>query len=231
MFQIELDLILRFTPPMAEHYAGFRLTRSFELPFAPTNGSSVFSQQWEGLDEPLGYILNNVTWDLDRGCFVAETENSITGIPIALIPHEIKMYVDFGWAIGSYKDQYATLGKSGRKRRKLPVLEISGWEDEEAESWQLNKTDRPKEFKKIWHAVVAMMVDLCNDSAVAYAMLKLGIFVAVPTSEFAKLSPIEIRFRDATHEYETLTFEKMVKWRERIVGRYPRMKDVVEAIE
>jgi len=230
VFQVNLDLILRFVPPMSEHDAGFRLTRTFELPFAPSNGTAVFSRDWEGMGDPLGYVLKNATWDIDRKCFLAETVSEMCDIPIAIIPLEIRRLVDYGWTIGSYADQYSNERKRGRKRGKIPKLTISDWDEEDAESWDSDKTERPKEFKTVWHAVVAMMADLWNNCPVAYAMLRTGVHVEVPKEEFKELSPLQTRFRDAVRDFETLTFDQRCVWRERVVGRYPRMSDVVEAI-
>lgn len=54
MYPVNLDLILRFVPPMSKSEAGYHLTRTFELPFAPSKGTAVFSREWEGMDDPLG---------------------------------------------------------------------------------------------------------------------------------------------------------------------------------
>lgn len=215
---------------MSEHEAGYRLTRTIELPFAPSSGTAVFSQEWEGMDDPLGYVLKDVTWDIDRACFLAETVTEMCDFPIALIPLEICRFVVYGWTIGSYADQYSTERKCGRKRRKIPTMAISDWDEEDAEAWDSDMTGRPKEFKTVWHAVVAMMAGLWNHCPVAYAMLKTGVHVEVPKEGFKELSPLQNRFRDAIREYESLTFDQRCEWRDRVVGRYPRMEDVVEAI-
>ena len=86
MYRVDLDLILRFVPPMSEIGAGIRLTRSFDLPFPPTEQIAMFSKEWEGHEDPFGFALRRVTLDLDRQRFLAETESSFTGFPIAMIP-------------------------------------------------------------------------------------------------------------------------------------------------
>ena len=80
MYSVHLGFILRYVPPMADIGHGIRLTRSFELPFPPTEKMLVFSKGWEGQDDPMGYVLKEVTWDIDRSCFLAETELSSTEV-------------------------------------------------------------------------------------------------------------------------------------------------------
>ena len=89
-FSVDVDLVLRFVPPMDNHSDGIRLTRTIELPFPPAEDISIFSKEWEGEDFPLGYVLKNVTWEIDRDRFLADTLLSVTGTPIAMIPFEIR---------------------------------------------------------------------------------------------------------------------------------------------
>ena len=135
-----------------------------------------------------------------------------------------------GWVFGSYRDQYSTEKKRGRKRRPLPPLAIAEWDEEDAEAWENEKSGRPEEFKQVWHTVVATMATLQNNCAVAYAMLNTGVFVDVREDDFAKPSPVELRFLKAKKEYESLSFDQQCRWCERIVGRYPRLQDIVEAM-
>src|SRR5579859_4042726 len=136
MYTVHLDFVLRYLPPMADIGHGIRLTRTFELPFRPTEKMLVFSKEWEGQDDPMGYVLKEVTWDIDRGCFLAETELSSSGVPIALIPLDIQRIVDFGWRFGSFKDRYQTDGRRVKKRKKLPRLRISDWDDDGVTAWE-----------------------------------------------------------------------------------------------
>ena len=162
-----LGLVLRYVPPMADNDHGIRLTRSFELPFPPTEKMVVFSKEGEGQDDPMGYVLKEVTWDIDRG-FLAETQLSSTGVPIALIPLDIRRLVDFGWQFGSFKDRYETDGRRVRKRKKLRTLRISKWDDDEATAWEIAaKKSRPQEFTIVLHALVSTMAELRNNSRVA----------------------------------------------------------------
>lgn len=231
MYAVEVDLVVHFLPPMLDIGNGIRLTRTLELPFVPREDIAVFSKEWEGMEDPLGYRLKEITWDVDRNRFLAETSISMVGTPIAMIPHEIHRLTDHGWKLGSFKDQYSTERKRGRKRAKLPTMKISHWDDDEAEQWDVQPKGRPKEYKLILHTVVAMMATLQNNCIVAYAMLKTGRYADVPEGKQPRdLPPAERRFSEAVEEYLAMNFDKQWKWSERIQGRYPRLVELVEAI-
>jgi hypothetical protein len=116
MYFVDVDFVLHFVPPMDDHCDGIRLNRTFELPFPPSPGISVFSKEWVGIEEPMGYRFKEITWDLDRNRFLAETELSATGVPLRMIPQEIGSRLDCGWAYGSYLERYKSGRKRGRKR-------------------------------------------------------------------------------------------------------------------
>jgi hypothetical protein len=61
MYAVDVDLVVRFVPPMLDIGSGIRLTRSFELPFVPQEDIAVFSKDWEGMEDPLGYRLKEIT--------------------------------------------------------------------------------------------------------------------------------------------------------------------------
>lgn len=236
MYLVNLDLVLSYVPPMDKDGEGMRLTRSFELPFPPSEDTTVFSKEWEGFaeGEPLGYRLKEVTWDIDKGAFFAEISTSVTGVPIALIPFEIRNLLDYGWRYGSYKDAYDPERRRGRKRKKRPLLSISNdIDDEVAESWEsASGKSRPKEFKTILHAVVRTMVELRNNEGVAYAMMKTSSYVSVHEDRFGReLTPQQKKFSSATEDYEKLTYEQRRKWCDHVLLRYPRLIDIAEALD
>jgi hypothetical protein len=232
MYAVDVDLVLRYVPPMEDHRDGIRLTRTIELPFPPSEDIAVHSKDWEGIDDPMGYRLKEITWDVDRNRFLAETEVSSTGTPIAMIPHEIRALLKHGWQYGSHHDKYQTERKRGRKRRKLPRLRINKWDWEEAETWDTVRDNaRPEEYKLVLHAVVSTMAELHNNCSVAYAMLKTGGYVEVPDDRFGNdLSPLEKKFSDAKRAYEAMPFDQAWDWCERVQRRYPRLIEVVEAM-
>jgi hypothetical protein len=233
MYAVDLDLVFRVVPPMEDNGHGIRLTRTFELPFPPSADVAVFSKEWEeGIEEPMGYRLKEITWDVDRSRFLAETEISVVGTPIAMIPHEIRYLIKQGWRYGSYEDGYKSTRKRGKQRARLPKMRISKWDWDEAEKWDtMRDKNRPKEYKLILHAVVSTMAELHNNWGIAYAMLKVGGFVDVPKEQFGRdLSPLEKKFADAVREFEALTFNQGWDWAKRVQRRYPRLIDVVEAM-
>ena len=233
MYLLDVDFVLRYVPPMDDNGPGIRLNRTFELPFPPSSNVSVFSKEWEGVEEPIGYRLKEVTWDLDRKRFLAETELSTSGVPIAMIPYEISNLLDYGWAYGGYAERYKSERRRGRKRDKLPPMHIGDWDYDEAETWETaTGTSRPTEFKTILHAIVSTMAELHNNCSVAYAMLKTGVYVDVPESAIRReLSPIQAKFAAATDEYNSMTSDRQWDWCENVQRRYPRLIDVIEAIK
>jgi hypothetical protein len=232
MYPVHLDFVLRYVPPMVDIGHGIRLTRSFELPFPPTEKMLVFSKEWEGQDDPMGYVLKEVTWDIDGACFLAETELSSTGVPIAFIPLDIRRIVDFGWQFGSFKDDYETDRRRVRKRKKLPRLRISGWDDDEVEAWETAaKKTRPKEFAIVLQAVASTMAELHNNSRVAFAMLKTGGYVELPRqTALDQLTAFQRKFAAALDVFDSMSADHQWHWCESVSRRYPRLVDVVEAI-
>ena len=232
MYPVHLDFVLRYVPPMADNDHGIRLTRTFELPFPPTEKILVFSKAWEGQDDPMGYVLKEVTWDIDRGCFLAETELTSSGVPIGLIPLDVRRLVDFGWRFGSFKDGYETDRRRVRKRKKLPRLRITNWDDEEVTAWETaRKKLRPQEFTIVLHALVSTMAELRNNSRVAYAMLKTGGYVELPhQSARDALTAFQGKFAAALDAFDSMTFDQQWEWANSAQRRYPRLADIVEAI-
>ncbi len=231
MYRVDVDLVLRFVPPMGDNGQGIRLTRTIELPFPPVEDVAVFSKEWEGIDDPMGYRLKEITWDIDRECFLADTTISITGIPIAFIPREIRMLLDRGWRYGSYSTQYQAERHRGLKRTKLRLIRTKKWDEEEAETWEtLPNKARPKEFKTILHAILATMAELHNNERVAYAMMRTDGYVDIADdAPVDKLSPFEKKFAKAMKEFDAMTPDDQWKWCENVQRRCPRLIDVVEA--
>ena len=83
MFRVDLDVSVVFTPPMKEDGPGFVMTRSFELPFPPFDGLSVFGKEWLSFPEPPGLVLKEVGWDIDRQTFLANSSSVHDGFPIS----------------------------------------------------------------------------------------------------------------------------------------------------
>ena len=105
MYKLLVDLCLSYSPPMSEHARRIRLTRKMELPFPPYEGLAIFSREFDSAQEPPGFVLKNVTWDLDRQLFVAETfaDNELA---MAEIAEDLAWWLNLGWEWGSYMDHY-----------------------------------------------------------------------------------------------------------------------------
>lgn len=232
MYTVHVDFVLWFVPPMDDNGHGIRVHRAIELPFPPTSDISVFSKGWEGMEDPMGYHLKEITWDLDKQCFLAETRMSTAGVPIALIPYEVQGLLEQGWTFGGYTDQYRTERHRRRKQSALPVLRVSKWDHDEVATWETTRgKSRPKEFSTILHAIIATMAELHNNCGVAYAMSKTQGFVDLPEDTFHKdQSPFQQKFQAAVRAYENWTSDQQWDWCERIQRRYPRLIDVIEAI-
>ncbi len=106
MFKLELDLHLYFDPPMADHGDGIAVTRTIDVPFPPWSGLLVYGRELDECPSPGGWPLKDVTWDVDRGVFLATTSLHSGGVPMAMIPDVVRAYVDRGWRLGSYMDLY-----------------------------------------------------------------------------------------------------------------------------
>lgn len=61
MFDLDIDLVVNFVPPMNPQGRGIRLRRSTQIPFQPSADVAVFSKNWDEIDEPLGYRLKDIT--------------------------------------------------------------------------------------------------------------------------------------------------------------------------
>lgn len=234
MYDIDLDLVLHFVPPMDDKGPGIRLNRTFQLPFPPSTDVFIFSKEWEGFEEePLGYHLKEITWDADRSCFLAQTFICHHGDPIAIIPHELRQLLKCGWRFGSYVDKYVGKDRRGRERKKLKLpRRVRRWNADEAESWELaGCKSRPADFMVVWHAVIAMMAALDNNCAVAYAMLRTGFFLETPENKpLSALSQEEQVFKSAVVTFQSWSLEEQWNWRDRVKRKYPRLIDVVEAL-
>lgn len=232
MFDLDIDLVVHFVPQMNTEGRGIRLRRSMQIPFPPSAEVSVFSKSWDEIDEPLGFRLKDITWDLDRSRFLAITEQSICGTPIVMIPHEIRWIMRRGWKYGSFVDDYKVETTRGRKRRAISKIKIGKWDEDEAEAWEQSKSSgRPPEFKIVWKSIIATLAQLQNNSATAFAMNKTGIFFDAPAEPDLKTcSEAQRRYLAAQDEYLAMTSDQQWQWRDAILRRYPRLPDVVDAI-
>ena len=236
MFSVEIDLVLRYVPPMVDRGQGIRLTRTVELPFPPNDHIALFSASWEGwetFDQPLGFPLKEIIWELDRNCFLADTHMSVTGLPIAVIPREIRSLLRQGWRFGSYNDVYGPKRRGRRRLARVPIIRCRHWDDDQAAQWETKRdASRPKAFNTILKAVTATMAQLGNNCRVAYAMSKTSTFVDLPDDPLHReLDAGEKRFFAATQQYDALTSVQRWNWSQSVQRRYPRLVEGVRSAD
>lgn len=226
MFKVELDLSLYYAPPMEDHGGGIVVTRTLELPFTPTLGVAIWSNEMDECPEPMGFKLNDLVWDMDRQVFLAKTQLIDCGAPLALIPHAVRSWVDRGWRLGSWMDSYRQDKGAEASGRETPSG-TSRWDDDEMEQWLVRRpADRPADFNKVFGAIVRTMAELYNNWSVAYAMHRTKLFfdeTALKDNESAAAK----KWRDAKREFDVMPFEKQIAWQERVIRKYPPLAELV----
>ena len=228
MFKLNLDVRLYFDPPMADHGKGITVTRELDLPFPPTEGLFLGGVVLNGVPIPLGYKIKEVTWDIDRETFFANSSSSLVDFPIALIPLEIRSWIDRGWRLGSYEDTYEKEDKRVTRFQRKPIACKWDWDDEdEAEKWQrMRPRSRPENFNKLFKAVVREMALLGNNSAVAYAMYRTHTFFDDTELEKDE-TPAAKKFKDAKSEFDRMSFDEHYDWCHSIARRCPHLAQFV----
>jgi hypothetical protein len=230
-FALELDLSILYVPPMSSHGRGITLTRRVELPFPPYDGLAIHSKQLDYCQEPLGFRLTDVVWDMDRQVFVATTSME-SQMPLAEIGEDIASWQLLGWKVGSYLDPYTSA--ADREDEDLTEtldadsLAAAEVEEEARENLPaLPARRRPKAFNRLFRALVRKMAELHNNSAVAYAMWKTQrYFDEEARKECA--SPAVKAFEAAVRAFDDLSSDEQFEWVERLKRRYPRLDRVAE---
>ena len=87
-YTLELDLHLFFTPLMQDWGDGIVMTCTLQLPFPPSDKTTIGGRSIEGDCQPLGYRLRDTIWDVDRKRFIATTTADHGGGPLAYIPDD-----------------------------------------------------------------------------------------------------------------------------------------------
>ena len=220
MFKLELDLLLYFIPPMDERGQGIRLTRLLELPFPPTNGLHLAGIALDDPPCPLGFRINDLTWDLDRQVFMATTHLTIQNDPIATIPYEIGSWIDRGWRLGSYEDAYEQPEDTEDDSSEVTTESVDEW-DEDNRLPTMNPRSRPRVFNKFLRALVREMARLRNNESIAYAIDRTKMFF--DEKRLKEDSKAAIRFRDAQNEFSAMTWDQQYDWREKVIRTHPRL--------
>ncbi|GEM_PF-1977085 len=235
MFTLELDLNLLFVPPMEDHGQGIILTRTIPIPIQPTSGLILCGRMLEecGSTE-LGFQLDEVKWDLDREVFWATTTLTDVGLPLALIPDTLRSYIDKGWRIESHSDTYADKSEADDDDGDGVSVGIDGaaTDYEQLEMLQgLPQNRRPKDFNRLFKALICEMVRASNNVSAAYAMDKLRRLIELPVDRDpirpAERTPLQKRWAATCEEFAHLGSDQQWEWREHVLDRYPGIGDVI----
>jgi hypothetical protein len=227
MFKLELDLVLHFIPPMDERGQGIRLTRSLKLPFPPTNGLHLAGVAMDDPPSPLGFRINDLTWDLDRQVFMATTQLIDHNLPLAAIPDEIANWIERGWRLGSYEDAYEQPEATEDDSSEIAAESVDEW-DEDDRLPTMNPRSRPLVFNQSLRALVREMARLHNNEATAYAIDRTKMFFR---EEQLKGEPkAAIRFCDARKEFLAMTWDQQCDWREKVLRTHPRLDRIVAEV-
>lgn len=223
MYTVELDLHLRFVPPMSEHGRPILLTRTITLPFPPFKGLCVFSKHIDECPEPEGLSLRDVLWDMDRSVFLATTAMSDHGCPFQQIPEAILGWISRGWKLGSNRDRYVPAEPDETDGDTVSLDDGPEYPDD------LHKVPfrkRPKEFNRVFKAMIRQLAE-SFELDVAYAMDETGMFFEETVLwDSSKATPDERKFRDLKHAFRQLPDDEQLAWRERVI-RYRSLESVV----
>ena len=180
-------------------------------------------------DEPMGFSLGDLTWDVERRVFLAETGMASAG-SLADIADDLRCWLDRGWRFGSYKDAYVEPDDaSDGEPATVDSAEFLLYEDGEREAWQRKTSrSRPREFNEFFRALIRTMAELHNNESVAYAMYKTQRFFTEGELKDRDSRTIG-KFRDAELEYRNMTSDRQLAWARRVSRRYPRLDQLIRA--
>ncbi len=229
MFNLELDMVLYFVGPMAENADGIRVTRQFELPFAPTPDVFLSGFALNGDDIAMGYKIEDIHWDIDRAIFFAHTCLFSHDIPLAFIPLEVQSWLDRGWRLGSYEELFGRVDGRSRRRKREPIPYDWDWslDDDEVNEWpRLSPQKRPPAFNMLLKAIVRELARADNNLATAYAIAKSRRYFTEFELESDNGKSAGM-FRDALAKFQQLDFDQQYDWKQRVVRRYPRLEQFI----
>jgi non-ribosomal peptide synthetase component F len=231
MFRLDVELSIHFTPLMDERGRGIALVRTFELPFAPTEGTCLTGAALNPYSaSPEGFPLKGVTWDIDRNLFLAHIGLVCCDHPLAFIPDELRAWVRCGWRFGRLEDDYAPPEKAARSGTGAPSDsgDSAGedWEDEAELLPTLPARRRPKRFNKLMRALVRELAGAYNNSDIAYAIDRTHFYF---TDEQLKHEDSRAKkaFAAACAEFAELSADARNAWEDRVARTQPRLDRIV----
>lgn len=231
MFRLDIDVSHFFLPLMEENGRGIVVTRSLELAIAPFEGLFLTGSAFNDTSSSMGFKLEDVTWDCDRGLFLAHSSLVHSGLPIAYIPAELSSWVDRGWRLGSFDEDYEDdEGMApGRRLRGDWVLHTENVDHKLVERWpMLGPRARPKSFNVLLKALTHTMAGLLNNWSTAYAVDQTERFFTETELQEERSSYAE-RFRQSVNEFEKMTFDQQWEWRQKVLRTHPSLKSIVDS--
>ncbi|HPF41471.1 MAG TPA: hypothetical protein PK093_22775 [Phycisphaerae bacterium] len=224
MYKVNLDLHLKYVPPMSEYGPGIVVTRVLELPFPVSNGIRIHSRLIDECPDPMGFTLEDVVWDMDREVFLASTSIEYD-FPITWIPGELRRWLSRGWKLGSYRDEYPDPLDDDESAEDSTTTEIFD-EDFDDDLPSLPPNRRPREFNLLIKALVRYMVDSLADDETTYAMDKSGRCFTEQEIKDRWNDKATCRWRELKMEYNKLSVEERTAWYRRVEA-YPTIDQVV----
>jgi hypothetical protein len=232
MFKLEVEMSLRYVPPMSEHRRSIVLTSEFDIPFPPF--SNLFLSGDALNDHPTadGFKLEFVTWDIDRHVFMARTSHTSHDLPIGFIPYDIRSWLDRGWKFGSLEDRYPTsddeIEFNAEINSRSEEDDGNTSADDHSEKWQtLPPRRRPKKFNVFLKALVRMMAETFDNLHAAYAIDKTKMVFSEREIKEDRDSPDKRAFWDAELEYRGLPDAEQFAWRDQVIKNYPSLENVI----
>lgn len=232
MFTLELDLIITYTPPMSDNGGGIHLTRELQLPFPPYTDLRICSGRMDQAPGPMGFILKDVVWDIDREVFMAHCEMNSLDLPMENIPADLKAWIDLGWRIGSYNDRYDNEDEEGEEQTETLDDDDAPFGTDPEFERQLERPmlpprERSKRLNLVMRALVRTMVEVHNDESVAYAMDKTKRHFTEHQLEHND-SVHAKQWCNARNEYLEMGWKKQCDWQDRIMRTHPRLDKLVK---
>lgn len=223
MHTLHLDLHLKFVPPMSQHGPGVVLTRAIQLPFVPTSSLRIAGASLDEHGGPMGFGIEELTWDVDREVFLASTQIICHDEPLALIPDTIRSWLDLGWELGTYADTY---GEADDGDNETEVEDDGEYERLEV-LHTLPKTRRDRPFNQFFKALIRLMAESFDQCDVAYAMDTLGRLVPEEKAGPDE-SALHRKWRSAKADYHDMTQDEQFAWIDSL-AKYPTIERAIQA--
>ncbi|MBL1217956.1 MAG: hypothetical protein D8M59_10730 [Planctomycetes bacterium] len=230
-YTLQVEISLYFIPPMTEAGRGIGLLQHFRLPFVPVHGMILTGGAFNTSPSPEGYMLRDVTWDVDREMFLATSSLHMYGEPLGLVPEEIAEWYARGWRLGHNVDWYEEATPEPDE-----VIEDEGCTEDDIvrddievmHTWERRR--RPRDYNLGFRALIRTMAESYNNLSVAYAMKETGRCLSEDHSLKAAPEKAQRQWNEAIEAYLSMTWDEQDKWRCRICRTYPRLDTLAKAM-